>query len=56
VVTNIQADETYVLFQCGTQPPASSQFGFPVKFFEIPLTSVSVPDTTASAFMVGLVS
>ena len=52
VATNIQQNETYVLYQCGTPPPAASQFSVPVKFFEIPLTSVSVPDTTSAAFMV----
>ncbi|GAX81260.1 hypothetical protein CEUSTIGMA_g8692.t1 [Chlamydomonas eustigma] len=50
VVTNTQVNETYVLYQCGTQPPSSSSFSTPVKFFSIPLTSSYIPDTTSAAF------
>ncbi len=53
VAVNVQQkNETYVLYQCGTQPPPASQFSTPVKFFEIPLAGVSVPDTTSAAFLV----
>ncbi|GMH38649.1 hypothetical protein BSKO_06533 [Bryopsis sp. KO-2023] len=51
VVTNLRADETYVLYQCGTNPPEKSLFPGKAKMFEIPLTSVSVADTTFIGFM-----
>ena len=51
VVTNLYANETYVLYQCGgTRPSANAVAG--AKVFSIPLTSVSVPDTVPYAFLV----
>ncbi|KAK9815804.1 hypothetical protein WJX72_009772 [[Myrmecia] bisecta] len=52
VVTNSKVNETYVLYQCGTAAPSSSLFSNTTKFFEIPLTSVSVPETVPLAFLV----
>ncbi|KAJ9531313.1 hypothetical protein QJQ45_006765 [Haematococcus lacustris] len=45
------ANETYVLYQCGTQPPPPSAVPAGAKFFSVPLSSVSVDDTTVVAFM-----
>ena len=52
VVNNTAADEVYVLYQCGTAPPAPGTYPANAKLLSIPLTSVVVPDTTAFAFMV----
>ncbi len=58
VVTNELANETYVLYQCGTPPPdflpAGAVPGLPdaAKAFQIPLHSVSVADTTVNGFLV----
>ena len=48
-VTNKLVNDTYLLYQCGTTPPAVQNGG---NLFEIPLTSVSVPDTVPYAFLV----
>lgn len=59
MLTNREANETYVLYQCGTQHPNELPPGtIPnvpanAKVFEIPLVSVSVADTTANTFLVG---
>ncbi len=54
VVTNLLQNETYVLTQCGTTAPTAAELELSgdVKFFEIPLTGLSVPDTTVGAFLV----
>lgn len=52
IVNNTEAGEVYVLYQCGTEPPANSSIPEGAKVFSIPLTSVVVPDTTAYAFLV----
>jgi hypothetical protein len=49
LVTNLVTSEVYVLYQCGTPKPTVPPGA---RAFEIPLRSVSVPDTTALAFMV----
>ena len=49
-VTNTLVNNTYLLYQCGTLPPAGLN-GAP-NAFQIPLTSVSVPDTVPYAFLV----
>jgi len=49
-VTNSLVNNTYLLYQCGTLPPAGLN-GAP-NAFQIPLTSVSVPDTVPYAFLV----
>ncbi len=54
VVTNTYTNETYVLYQCGTRRPSGSVTRG-AKVFQIPLTSVSVPDTVPYAFLVGSV-
>ena len=54
MVTNFNANETYVLYQCGTPKPTSAFTGSDVKFFSIPLTAVSVPDATSAAFLEAL--
>lgn len=51
VVKNNIADETYVLYQCGTPPPATDAVPAGSKFFEIPLTSLSAPETVPYAFV-----
>lgn len=53
VVTNLYVNETYVLYQCGTGRPAADVVPEGSKFFEIPLTSVSVIETVPYAYMVG---
>lgn len=59
IVTNERANETYVVYQCGTPDPADLAPGTipgvdmaTAKVFEIPLRSVSVGDTTADTFLV----
>ena len=54
VVNNSIAGEMYVLYQCGSTAPASSAPGVPAdaKYFEIPLTSLSAPETVPYAFVV----
>lgn len=59
VVVNKRANETYVLYQCGTPNPvtlAGTETGVPsgTKVFEVPLTSVAVTDSNAAAFLVAL--
>jgi len=53
VLENKLAGESYVLYQCGTEKPDVSASGVPegAKFFEIPLTSMSVPETVPYAFV-----
>lgn len=51
VVKNNIADETYVLYQCGTPVPAADAVPAGSKFFEIPLTSLSAPETVPYAFV-----
>ena len=51
VLTNNIAGETYVLYQCGTPPPAANTVPQGAKFFEIPLTSLSAPETVPYAFV-----
>ena len=48
-VSNTLVNDTYLLYQCGTAPPVVANGG---NLFEIPLTSVSVPDTVPYAFLV----
>jgi len=48
-LTNLVTNEVYILYQCGTPKPSVPAGA---RAFEIPLRSVSVPDTTALAFMV----
>lgn len=54
---NKRANETYVLYQCGTPNPlqaANTETDLPAntKVFEIPLVSVSVTDSNAAGFLV----
>jgi hypothetical protein len=51
VVTNLRANETYALYQCGTTPPAKASLPKGAKLLEIPLASVAVDDTTALGFL-----
>ncbi|GFR49481.1 hypothetical protein Agub_g11420 [Astrephomene gubernaculifera] len=55
VLTNLYtyANESYVLYQCGTTPPDVTQYGLPAstKMFAVPLRSVSVTDTSVLTFM-----
>lgn len=53
MVTNQIANETYVLYQCGTPAPAGDAPGVvpDAKLFQIPLTSLSVPETVPYAYI-----
>ena len=50
MVDNTLTGEQYLLYQCGTAAPGANLAGG--KTFQIPLTSVSVPDTVPYAFLV----
>jgi hypothetical protein len=52
VVNNTQANELYVLYQCPVDAPPRDQFPEGTKFFQVPLTSVSIPETVPFAFLV----
>jgi hypothetical protein len=57
VVTNKRANETYVLYQCGTPNPvdsADTELGLDAntKVFQIPLVSVAAGDSSAAGFLV----
>ncbi len=52
-MTNTYTNETYVLYQCGSRRPSAS-VAPGARIFQIPLTSVSVPDTVPYAFLVRL--
>ena len=51
VVTNKIANETYVLYQCGTSPPPAADIPQGAKVFQIPLTSISAPETVPYTFL-----
>lgn len=51
IVTNKIANETYVLYQCGTSPPAADAIPEGAKVFQIPLTSISAPETVPYTFL-----
>lgn len=51
VVTNHKVNETYVLFQCGASAPDLTAFPEGAKFFQVPLTSISAPETVPYAFV-----
>ena len=53
IVTNLYVNETYILYQCGTTPPAADLVPSGSKFFEIPLTSVALVETIPYAYLVG---
>ncbi len=52
IVTNLYVNETYVLYQCGTTAPDADVVPAGSKFFEIPLTSVTVVETIPYAYLV----
>lgn len=52
VVTNLYVNETYVLYQCGTSRPSADLVPAGSKFFQIPLTSVTVLETIPYAYLV----
>ena len=52
IVTNLYVNETYVLYQCGTARPSTDLVPAGSKFFEIPLTSVTVLETIPYAYLV----
>ena len=56
VVKNTRAGETYLLYQCGTPNPqtTNTELDLPAgtKVFQIPLVSVAVTDSNAAAFLV----
>lgn len=51
VVNNTIADEVYVLFQCGADAPPEADFPEGTKFFRVPLTSISAPETVPYSFV-----
>lgn len=59
VVTLKRAQQSYVLYQCGTPNPARLPAGAAegvapgMAAFEVPLHSVAVTDTTVNGFLVG---
>jgi hypothetical protein len=62
-VTNKRANESYVLYQCGTPDPSKEKPGTVVglpagqyKTFQIPLVASIVDDTTVGGFLVSLAS
>ena len=54
VVTNLHVNETYILYQCGTDRPSADMVPAGSKFFEIPLTSVTVLETVPYAYLVSI--
>lgn len=52
MVNNTIADEVYVLFQCGADAPPEADFPEGTKFFRVPLTSISAPETVPYSFVV----
>lgn len=56
VVENSVSNKTYVLYVCGTDKPAVGAAGVSEDaiFFQIPLTSVSVPETVPFAYLQAL--
>ena len=54
IVRNSQVNETYVLYQCGLAAPSNAALPAGAKLFSIPLTAVSVGDTTPLGYMVRL--
>ncbi|DBA71969.1 hypothetical protein WJX79_005778 [Trebouxia sp. C0005] len=54
IVTNLYVNETYVLYQCGTTPPTADMVPAGSKFFQIPLTSVTVVETIPYAYLQAL--
>lgn len=56
IVTNLFVNETYVLYQCGTPLPSADLVPVGSKFFEIPLTSVTVLETVPYAYLVSFPS
>ena len=51
-MTNLFVNETYILYQCGTTRPTADVVPAGSKFFEIPLTSVTVLETIPYAYLV----
>mmetsp|Transcript_1782 Transcript_1782/g.5178 ORF Transcript_1782/g.5178 Transcript_1782/m.5178 type:complete len:532 (+) Transcript_1782:252-1847(+) len=49
-VTNTLTNETYILYQCGGTPPSGSATQG-ARLFQIPLTSLTLPDTVPYAFL-----
>jgi hypothetical protein len=56
VVTNGVSNQTYVLYVCGSDRPSADAPGIPdgAKFFQIPLTSISVSETVPYAYLEAL--
>ncbi len=52
VVKNLLVNETYVLYQCGTNAPSTNSLPVGAKMFSMPLTSVAVLETVPIAFLV----
>lgn len=51
-MTNQRVGETYVLTPCGVAPPPADGFPQGTKFFTVPLTALSAPETVPYAFVV----
>ena len=46
ILTNIIAGETYLLYQCGTEPPTPEEAGNHTQTFPIPLERIVLSSTT----------
>ena len=51
IVTNKEFDLTYLLYQCGTEPPADQMDGRHVAVLEIPLSEVAISATPMISYM-----
>lgn len=51
VVTNLAADETYLLYQCGTEPPTDQMDGRHAAIVPIPFTGAALISTTQVPFI-----
>jgi len=52
IVRNLNVTETYLLYQCGTEPPTADELGMDVtQTIEIPVTSVGVDQTPTIPFL-----
>lgn len=52
IVRNTLVNETYVLYQCGLQPPPTASLPEGSKLFSVPLDSTAVIETVPLAFLV----
>jgi hypothetical protein len=51
IVTNKSANTTYLLYQCGSEPPADQLDGRHAEVFEIPLSGVGITQTPTITYL-----